>query len=202
MGYMILVGAALLLGALSILFCIRYRKNKKYPISEEELETYMSDADRLHEAKVRRWWMISYSVVSVMALFSALFPDSLVQQSPFLSETGQKIVTTVISVFYTLVSIWIGYHCAYKKKGTIWLLLVLLATPVSIFLSIITEWGLLFAEFGWWVMLSVAPVLGMLCWFWVNCLRLRRVNLFRQSRIQRARDDKYFQKTPTISSGE
>ena len=169
----------------------RYRRNKKYPISDDEARAYFTEADLQREARIRRHWLISYAVLASLALLSAFFPDVQVQQSPFFSETGQKIIAAAITVLYTLISVSIGYYCAYKKRGTMWLLLVIVAVPVGTIFSLAGEWKMLFSQLGWWAALSLSPSVAVIAWFWVSCLRLRAVNLARRSRIELARKEKY-----------
>jgi hypothetical protein len=179
----------------------RYRKNKKYPISEDEVRLYLNDIQTKHEAKVRKQWLLSYFLLIVFSVlcFVVIWRLASVElRTSLLFETGSKDGGLVDAIFRELSVFLIGYYFAYKKRGTIWLLGPIIATPI-ILLAELFVGGMLYPEFGWGVLLF-SPMLGMEAWLWVSCIRLRKVNALRRSLTELARKNKYFRKEAVLAT--
>ena len=183
----------------------RYRKNKKYPLSEEELKQYLNESDLRHEEKVRKRWLLSLFFIQISSFFSLLLPWLAASEElrPYvLSETGNTEVGILLPIIFSFLSFLISYHCAYRKRGTILLMLSIVLLPLqvlgTVLLPLKVEAGssiknfdsLSFSFIDCGVLLFLV---GILFWFWVNCIRLRSVNAFRKSQINLARKNKYFQ---------
>jgi MFS family permease len=172
---------------------LRYRKNKKYPISEEDLRLYLKESDVRHEEKVRKQWVLCFFLSMSMNLVAVVVPWLMapeLSRPHALLENGQVVAGAFILMAVVLISALVSYHCAYRKRGTGWLWLNIIAIPFGELRGVNNgiqppcspiEWGIALFCFG------------MTMWFWVSCIRLRNVNAFRKVQIKLARKNKYFQ---------
>jgi hypothetical protein len=183
------------------IFCLaylRYRRNKKYPISEDELRAYLTEPDMQHEVEVRRQWLISYCVFAMTTVLLTAALWRFVPEESYANALppSLSIVSLIVSMLYTTVPLLIGYYFAYRKRGTIWLFLTIILTPPSLCAQFFKGVAIV-PEFGAWGLL-LYPVLGIEVWVWMNCIRLRGVNALRRSTIKLARKHKYFQKEALV----
>jgi hypothetical protein len=129
----------------------------------------------LLENKTRKTWLISFLIYIAFSIVSTLliFFDLLNGDS---ENLGIIVLTALlISALVTIPSSWITYHCAYKKRGTAWLMWIMIAMPLRELVNFSKgEWN----QIDWSVIAIayVAIAFGVEIFFWVNCLRLYEVN--------------------------
>ena len=179
----------------------RYRNNKKYPITEEELSHYLCESERRHETKVRKQWLLSYTFLTLLLILLSVVawwcsPEEL--RPALLLGDGVKKGGLVDNMFRELLVFLIGYYFAYRRRGTIWLSLSIMTAPIAILVILFVGWMFL-PMLGWGVLLF-SPVLCLEIWLWVTCIRLRKVNVLRRSLIKLAREKKYFQKATVLAT--
>ena len=162
------------------------RKLSKYLASRillptSDIELYLKEINTTKEEKVRRQWLISFVILNIISIiFSYL---SRAAFSPYLSGMSTVIFNAValaISVLSVIPSILITYYCAYQKRGSAFLLYIIIILPLSIF-------GLMTREYFrpsmiWSQALVIASFsqLAINIVYWINCIRLRSVNLKRR----------------------
>jgi hypothetical protein len=182
---------------------LRYRRNKKYPVSEDDLRAYLTEGDMQHEARVRKQWLISYCLFTTMSVLllsliwlyaPAKFPEKI------FSELEQTRVGFFMYISYILLSSVIGYYFAHRRRGTIWLLLAIVGMGMNALVQLFAQ-GVVLYVLGWKGLLF-CPLVGIEIWAWVNCIRLRKVNALRKFITKLARKHKYFQKEAPIISTE
>jgi hypothetical protein len=186
-----------LIGATLFVACCRYRRNKKYPLSGEDLQHYFDEQFLRHEERVRRNWRLSFFCAFGMSLLvvplaCVICPGELGSNMAVVTEPD-NLFAMIVGLIWLFLSSLIFYHCAYRRRGTIWLFLFVILFPTRV----IIEFGMrclhptptLFRDL---IILFIDNVIPF--WFFVNCMRLRRVNAFRKAQIKLARKNKYFQK--------
>lgn len=129
-----------------------------------------------HELNVRREWLITFFAYLGASVLLAILKG-------YIEGTHIDFYKNANVLWILLSSSWdflpwalVTYHCAYKKRGIIWLSLVMLSLPLRELGRIIRgDWNQIVGwdQLGW---LVVAAFLVTEVCFWINCLRLRRVN--------------------------
>lgn len=89
--------------------------------------------------------------------------------------SGTLMAATFLAILIGLRA-WMLYHCSYKKKGTALLLFVLFQLPVQVLMPY-TKKEMSFSVLD-------LPVFLFFGFFWISCLRLRRVNKEAKARGQ------------------
>ncbi len=183
-----MIEAAVLLLFLVTLVCFPtyyYFKNRKLEsafnkLSDRDKQAYLAKIDPLAEDNVRKKWLIAMLLnMSLGMLFIVL---SLVGLS---ATRAMPLTGLFISLVVVLAimggGIAIAYHCAYKKRGTIYPVLSLIGVSYGM-LSLLTG-----SDYSDPLMLTVALILFLpqVYYFW-NSLKLYRVNAFRRSLKQLA----------------
>ncbi len=149
----------------------------------------MANIDILKEETVRKQWLISFFIYSAISALSTLISISailiLIRKASFTeaetTDIASKLVDLTLSFLVLIPWFWITYHCAYKKRGTAWLMWTLILLPAGVLINGIMRgtWNQ-FAE-GPFLAKSIALMsLGIAVYYWINCLRLKRVNLDRE----------------------
>jgi MFS family permease len=182
---------------------LRHRKNKKYPISEEELRSYLNNAQIEHEARVRKQWLVSFSTLIMISIVSSMalwLVPSPVLTEPTPDAIEQPAIACVLSIGCILACSLIGYYCAYKKRGTVWLLLSIISIPTGIVSPFLARTEPLPSGLAEWMAFSM--IAGIEMWLWANCIRLRKVNGVRKTQVKLARKNKYFQQNLSCSRWE
>ncbi len=142
-------------------------------------------------SQVRRRWLFSFylywGIGTVFAmLFAALtaMPEVGVKNIEMVYFKTMMIFTKTVQIVSLFIWAWITYHCAYKKRGTKWLMWTLIVLPIAAFMKFFQLFIsnspvkiLLFHSVSGWI-----PSLFGLMWvsaiyYWINCYRLRKENL-------------------------
>jgi hypothetical protein len=156
-------------------------------ITQKDFRPFAQKLDHEKENKVRKFWLISffaYSNISVYNIFLALRDLSAtsgsLKEHP---EIGLYIHAT-LALLGIIPWFWVTHHCAYKKRGTGWLLWTLISLPIWEFPGLLIslqqtlDWNTLI-----WLMIGII--------FWVNCIRLLKVNSAREFQKVLAFKNKY-----------
>ncbi len=126
-----------------------------------------------HEDLVRKRWFSAF-----VLLYAFLWPSLLIVAC-LASYDGNWSSMGSILFFFAFASIdaFITYHCAYRKKGTILLTLWIIGMPMVMIRHIVDTF---FVDYSVDAMLMMCPILILMLsielYFWINCLRLRKVN--------------------------
>ena len=119
--------------------------------------------------KVRREWLISLLVYCGTTAITLVFTFLI-----FDFSLGIGLASALVCA---AVQFWIPYHCAYKKQGTAWLMFTMVSMTIRGWI------GLSKVEWVDWLLvdwLVISIVLGIQVYYWVNCLRLWKVNTARR----------------------
>lgn len=178
--YICLIVVLLLIAILCWIFKLRVEHSAKNQIlSGKELK----NIDMPNENSVRFQWLISFVAFTavcvvarslmVMTHYVALHGDTALGFA-----IGLSLGMGVQSVLFLTPWFLITYHCSYKKRGTKWLMLILISQPIVALLNLVNEdWqSLEFDAFSFLIL----GMFGIGILFWVNCLRLYSVNLTRK----------------------
>ena len=145
-------------------------------LPDDNIPLYLHRLDVEKENKIRKLWLISFILAN---LFSIYFPFvtwvNSVGISPFLAFA--------IALLSVIPSIWITYYCAYLKRGSAFLLYLIISIPVSIVILSMNE--LIRPLFIWSSHLKISGILYLaaLIFFWTSSIKIRRVNLNRRYHI-------------------
>jgi hypothetical protein len=172
-------------------------KNQQF-LSEEDLKPFLGSINLDFEEKVRKQWLVSFFTltgISALSIFFIIIKNELFKESADLMSIAFIIVFgSIVSSLPLIPWCWITYHCAYKKRGTAWLLWTTIWFLLRlIFLAIVA------AAFDW----SQAAEMNSLGWFMgitflsteifyrVNSFRLLMVNSDRECQKVLALKAKY-----------
>lgn len=122
-----------------------------------------------HTSKIRKRWLVSFFVLIAFLYSLDLFV--------FLYGDHDDSVKSGIEMLVTIpIWGWITFHCSYRKRGTAWLMWILLVQPLLVIKEIVTSLpedgsvgGLVY--FLWAILLAVYG------FFWFNCFKYRQENL-------------------------
>ena len=154
------------------------RKSSKYLANRLLLPTadinlYLKEIDTSNEERVRKQWFITFVLINI---FGFIYPYLSLRSSGAFN-IGISIGIIAISL---IPSIWITYYCAYQKRGSAFLLCLIITFPFSIFGLIAKEYfGLIMKWSPALVAVSISYI-TIAIFYWINCIRLRKVNLTRR----------------------
>jgi hypothetical protein len=168
-----------------ILFKRRKKKASKVPIiSEEDLKPYFNESALQKEEKVRKQWLNSF-IIRTAIIFCGNFLE--VAGHNLCNDFVRNLLCSVlIGSLLSLPHAWTTYHCSYKKRGTAWLLWTMIILPLVCLISIAAlryDQVITFDTPLAWFILTV--FLGIDVYYWVNCLRMYKVNLFRKIMVSK-----------------
>lgn len=155
-------------------------KNKK--ISEnsmigEEEPVFFTENQIALEKEIRKKWLSSYYAMAALLTLSIF--NGFISTVSLGEMTKSEAVTNIlfIMVFSFIATIpwcWITHHCAYKKKGTKWLLWNLISMPVAEILGFVNlpneNWNVLSLFF-------VGIAFTIEAYYLYNSYQLRKINL-------------------------
>src|SRR5262249_19119553 len=119
---------AIILIIFGIYLLINYlKRTPKYSIQEEDLKPYLSQMDIQIEETVRKQWLISFLIYTVSSAFVIFLKYiGVITLNEVGKETGNPYSIIFDIVFSSILWVLITYHCSYKKRGTAWLLLIMI----------------------------------------------------------------------------
>lgn len=130
------------------------------------------------EEKTRKHWLLStfcFLVFYPLTLFA--FFAILSHWLPIPKNTG---IGLIAHAFTGLFSLWIVWHCAYKKYGTrlltFWLIIIPFKQLASIVEVLKETWDL-------WTIFFLALDIGVFLWWYLLSLKMRKVNKSIQERL-------------------
>lgn len=167
------------------LFKRRSKKSENQPsLSEVDLKPFLETLNLEIEEKVRKQWLISFFAftgISALSILFTYFGGGAFNEFSKNTSPAFGVVCGLLIVSLALIPrFWIIYHYSYKKRGTAWLMWTMILLPLGELVDIgkgrwneVAELDCL----GWFIFITF---LGIEVFFWINCLRLRRVNADRK----------------------
>ncbi|CUI18124.1 putative membrane protein (plasmid) [Candidatus Protochlamydia naegleriophila] len=170
---------------LSLLYGIYAQKLPSFTV--DEIKPFLDQIDAKHEKRVRRIWLISFCLAIVLTVVNTL---TGLMELTLRSQTFNIFLYPLIIFLAVTPGPWIIYHCAYKKKGTAWLLVVIFSKTIVLVVSIFKILGqaALLDSLDW---LNIALPFSIDAFFWVSCIKLYRVNSKIEYQIVLALKHKY-----------
>lgn len=147
-------------------------------MNQDVREHLIKDEDE----SVRKSWFVSFILVWVLTILNIF--SSLLARNGFSVTNGEVLIYLVMAVALTMPWYWITYHCSYYKRGTAWLVWMMITAPIQFLLNmyregldILVEWG----SFGWSL---ISMDLGIEFYFLINCYFYYKANAARKKRVQ------------------
>lgn len=178
----------IMLGTFVIYMLIRKdsrNSENQQSLSKTDLNPYFDGLNFDIEEKVRKQWLISFFLFIGMTFVSIFFEGFGVGAfNGFFENTNldfsdfSVISSLIFSCLNLLLWGWITYYCAYKKRGTGWLMWIMITLPLRELVRIgkgelnqVALWD----SFTWFL---VVTYLCVEVFYWINCLRLRKINAY------------------------
>ncbi len=135
------------------------------------------------EENIRQKWLTSMIVFAILSVcLSFLKLRGHLESTPNEFDLTDLVSGTIINTALFALWFWLTYNFAYKKRGTIWLGLNIIATFMALVIAVIFI-GILFMPNSFFEgkYLAVALAFGLiiLCaelYYFINCIRLYRLN--------------------------
>ncbi len=170
----LLLNAIWIIGIYFLIRKISKHRKQRILLPNRNLSSYLKPVDEVKEIKTRRNWLISFIlfnlVSSIASSYLILIMDDINLKS--------KILIPLVTLFSFTISILITYYCAYLKKGTAWLLWILITIPFSqlysSFMQAAKKTPYLLPN---WLQILL---LTFTIFYWIQSLYLRNVNLRRR----------------------
>ncbi len=165
-------------GIIGIVTIMLLRKASRYLadrllLPDDNIPLYLQKIDTVSEDNIRRLWLISFIVTNLFAAyFSFLSNMNSIKAGPLLAS--------IITLLTLIPSVWITYYCAYYKRGSAFLLYLIISLPLSFFFLGMNE--LIKPIFMWTAPLKISGLLYFptVIFFWICSIKLRKVNLTRR----------------------
>lgn len=147
--------------------------NARLLLPDDNISLYLHKIDVKKEDKVRKLWFISFILTNVFAVYPS-----------YLSNLNSGKFGPALALLITFLSlipgIWIAYYCAYKKRGSAFLLFLIITIPLSYFFLTVNEF--IKPLFTWTNTFKLYVVFYLLTvvYYWINSIKLRKVNLTRR----------------------
>lgn len=114
------------------------------------------------ESKVRKKWLISFFSFFTLGAIGCI--------GDLVSEPMN--LRTLIDSAHIIIWSLITYHFAYNKKGTKWLMFILIVIPFQLTFLYIAQ----FFSYSPEELLLTLLLTPFMSYFWLNCYRLRKYN--------------------------
>lgn len=136
--------------------------------------TDFNDIDVIYEEKIRTQWLILFSIYFAFNFFETIvrsldleaIKELTVSQGQF--SALRMIVLSSLTVL--IPDFLITYYCSYRKKGTAWLMFLIVVVPVGL----VVKFFRLEANDFYQLLYGISSLIGVV--YWIACIRLRRVN--------------------------
>ncbi len=144
-----------------------------------DISIYLKQVDEIKEEKARKTWLITFIITYISSLFSAF---SMWMNMSISQPLPVRIAVLFSYIVSFAIYFWIAYHCAYKKRGSLYLLILLISIPLSYLSLIISH----FNDASHWseltnlTKLSIWINFGLNIFFWISSFNLRKINLIRR----------------------
>ena len=143
---------------------------------DADLKPLLKPLDLENEEKVRKSWLRAFFISTSLSTLILVLEKIESPLTPWVFFFHLFFSLLGVSIF-----IWITYYCAYKKRGTAWLMFQLIMSPIANLIGSCKALIYDSTEFGYIVTaLGLIPGMIVAAYYWINCLRLRRVNLARK----------------------
>ncbi len=161
-------------------------------VNESESRSFTTNSDALSdfitfekEEEIRKQWLESLIAATVFFNFPYILAIFI---TIFLAYKDTGVVFSVSLGIFTLIpsTLWfsITYYCSYKKRGTAWLMWVIIAILAGGVLTVSLTIKL-FQENSSILLLGLTTLVVEL-YFFINCLRLYKVNSKRKQTLKQA----------------
>jgi hypothetical protein len=179
--FVTLIAVYLIIGFLIFLVVKKINRTLKNRIllPTSNVSIYLKPIDEIKEAKTKKRWLTTYILTYLFSIISTF--------SIWLNiSTPQPIAAKILTLFFYLISLalsfWITYHCAYKKQGSAFLLLLLITIPISTIVTLVSQLNQTFywPQFSLLTLILLFINFGLNALFWVVSFELRKVNLVRR----------------------
>lgn len=147
---------------------IKLKKRSAQVIPAQEIPFFFTEEEIAYEKEIRKKWLTSYFGVVLLLILS--FFNGMTQ-----SEAALPFIFLIaLSIVVNIPWCWITYHCAYKKKGTRWLLWNLISMPLAEVIAIIKQ-----PMEGWGAMNFIILGIALMIegYYLFNSYQLRKLNL-------------------------
>lgn len=139
------------------------------------------------EDKVRKNWLISFFVfLGLSVFFGTFFLLENQQLYNFYNNANSLFIITFSSfMFISIIGYWwLTYFFAYKKNGTKWLMFLLITIPLRELKPFVRGdgYGIINYDLAEWFVLAL--FLGTKLVFWVNSLKLYKLNSARKRKVE------------------
>lgn len=136
-------------------------------ITESELKPFAETINLEKEDNVRKLWLVSFLAYSIVTVFNTYSALEDLQTTLDVSSLIIMAITRIIPWFL------ITFYCSYKKRGTGWLLWILISLPIREFIPLLIALKLSPA----WDTFTMV-LIGLI--FWNNSIRLLKTNSTRE----------------------
>ena len=176
--------------ALSVYWQYRKKKDilkKQAQLIEELQHPFLDETVRENETKVRKHWLIALCLYTATFFIPLFKPPFFPELFDAFSLTIQIALSIVFGTFFILACFpwfWIPYYCAYKKRGTAWLLWSIITIPLGeVIMVILDEHWILASAWSSFHIFHAIAYTSCEAIYWVNCLRLFKVNSAREDQM-------------------
>lgn len=130
------------------------------------------------ENKIRKHWLLS------IASFLVFYPIALFAFLSFMSMRisipENALIEPLAHALVGSFSLWLIWHCAYKKHGTKLLSFWMVVSPIRMLASIV---GFLKESCNAWVVAFVLIEISIFLWWWLLSFKMKAVNKAIQERM-------------------
>jgi len=130
------------------------------------------------EEKIRKHWL--FSTISLLILYPIALFAFLAALSEGVHIPEDALIEPLAYAFTGLFSLWLIWHCAYRKYGTGMLGFWLIVSPFKQLASIVEA---LKEPCNGWTIAFIALGIGVFLWWYLLSLKMRKVNKSIQSRL-------------------
>ncbi len=165
-----------------ILKKISNRLKKRVFFPNDELSLYLAPLDIKSEEKIRKQWLWTFLISTLFSLapFTVIVSNPQLQaQIPYQNAPLFYAVMFSVMLVAMAMVLWLVYYCAYKKRGTALLLIILISIPFAQinFYSMNFSKSYNYSNLTT-TLLFIGNAIQIVYWF--TSLRLRNANLKRR----------------------
>jgi hypothetical protein len=182
-----IISALAIYGVIGFCAYLILRKVSKYLkkrifLPNDDLTLYLQPIDTQSEEKIRKQWLTTFiisTLFSIVCVIPILMDPQIAAQISFSSAPALYSIIFAVGGVVSILIIWAVYHCAYKKRGTAILLLILISIPFGQIQFYMTN---ILKPYNYsnltMTLILISSVIQFL--YWITSLRLRNANLKRR----------------------
>ena len=146
-------------------------------ITKDDLESGLTDLEKEKEQKVRRLWLFTYLIQFFTLIIMFIIAGYLDSKKNTVAIDPGPFAYSISLIF---IGVWIPYHCAYRKRGTAWLMWSIVMGGLKELKDIADTQ---FNSLDGITLLLCIFCFGIDIYHWINCCRLHSVNTLRKDRL-------------------